>query len=228
MSARNHPGTIFDNSTVQKLRSDLRQIFQKLPRDSQQVLLFDPQHVFLLQGGREPHKFPGKPLFSPSGSSLGVSRSPSPRGKTHGERTLAENLGSDFPQIRLQFEDLAGENGGFGGQNNGEIESEIEEERRNSLGYKKAFALSTRELRGINPKKSKEIPTRKAQSTPNSPFGYTFSRYFSWSPKDMGESSNLGLLRGSVSVGERIEGNEEKSRESLGTALDPNPFNPLV
>ncbi|CAM6096126.1 unnamed protein product [Calypogeia fissa] len=48
----------------QKLRSDLRAIFNVLPKDMQQMLLFNPTRASLLQGGRELTKHPGRASFS--------------------------------------------------------------------------------------------------------------------------------------------------------------------
>eukprot|EP00249_Psilotum_nudum_P011704 c23334_g1_i2 orf=723-3173(+) len=50
-----------DSSVCQKLQGDLRTIFNVLPKDMQQLLLFNPQRAALLQGSREFTKLPGRP-----------------------------------------------------------------------------------------------------------------------------------------------------------------------
>lgn len=61
-------------SSCQKLKGDLRTIFSVLPKDMQQLLLFNPQRAALLQGSSELTKLPGRPLVQ-----VGVLSSTSPR-----------------------------------------------------------------------------------------------------------------------------------------------------
>ena len=49
-----------DSPASQKLRSDLRAIYNVLPMDVQQLLLFNPQKAALLQGSKEFSKLPGR------------------------------------------------------------------------------------------------------------------------------------------------------------------------
>ena len=52
------------DSTVayQKLKGDLRAVFNVLPKDMQQLLLLNPEKAALLQGSPEQTKLPGRPL----------------------------------------------------------------------------------------------------------------------------------------------------------------------
>ncbi|KAG6675615.1 hypothetical protein I3842_15G112200 [Carya illinoinensis] len=61
-------------SSCQKLKGDLRTVFSVLPKDMQQLLLFNPQRAALLQGSSELTKLPGRPLVQ-----VGVVSSTSPR-----------------------------------------------------------------------------------------------------------------------------------------------------
>lgn len=49
-----------DSPACQKLRSDLRTIFNALPLDMQQLMVFNPQKAALLQGSKEFVKLPGR------------------------------------------------------------------------------------------------------------------------------------------------------------------------
>ncbi|KAF4367587.1 hypothetical protein F8388_011226 [Cannabis sativa] len=49
-------------STYQKLKGDLRALFNVLPKDMQQLLLLNPERAALLQGSLELTKLPGRPL----------------------------------------------------------------------------------------------------------------------------------------------------------------------
>eukprot|EP00897_Mesotaenium_endlicherianum_P002797 jgi/Mesen1/2545/ME000161S01591 len=53
-----------ETPVLAKLRGDLRGVFNALPRDVQQMLLFNPQHAALLHGGREPSRLPGRPSLA--------------------------------------------------------------------------------------------------------------------------------------------------------------------
>lgn len=62
-----------------KLRADLRILYDALPRDMQQLLLFTPQRAALLQGGREPAKLPGRVSLSRENSAANWSDTQSNR-----------------------------------------------------------------------------------------------------------------------------------------------------
>jgi len=59
----NGAGNAESLSVCQKLKSDLRTIFTALPKDMQELLLFNPQCAALLQG-MELTKLPGRPTFN--------------------------------------------------------------------------------------------------------------------------------------------------------------------
>lgn len=61
-------------ATCQKLKGDLQAVFNVLPKDMQQLLLFNPQRAALLKGAPEHTKLPGRPLIQ-----VGVVSSTSPR-----------------------------------------------------------------------------------------------------------------------------------------------------
>ncbi|KAG6540842.1 hypothetical protein Mapa_017772 [Marchantia paleacea] len=98
----------------QKLRSDLRAIFNVLPKDMQQMLLFNPQRASLLQGGRELTKLPGRASFSfrnsdPSdipkkGDSFRIRNASSP--ELTGRRTLSLQRTPDSPSITSKISPL--------------------------------------------------------------------------------------------------------------------------
>ncbi|KAF9618241.1 hypothetical protein IFM89_000876 [Coptis chinensis] len=58
-----HSGRSSADSVVacQKLKGDLQAVFKVLPKDMQQLLLFNPQRASLLQGSLEVTKVPGHP-----------------------------------------------------------------------------------------------------------------------------------------------------------------------
>ncbi|GAQ91911.1 hypothetical protein KFL_008800030 [Klebsormidium nitens] len=68
-----------------KLRADLRILYDALPRDMQQLLLFTPQRAALLQGGREPAKLPGRVSLSREDSTAGWS-------DTHSNRSTSTDI----------------------------------------------------------------------------------------------------------------------------------------
>ncbi|KAL6281552.1 hypothetical protein ACE6H2_018433 [Prunus campanulata] len=61
-------------ATCQKLKGDLQAVFNVLPKDMQQLLLFNPQRAALLKGAPEHTKLPGRPLIQ-----VGVVSTTSPR-----------------------------------------------------------------------------------------------------------------------------------------------------
>lgn len=82
-----------------KLRGDLRILYDALPRDMQQLLLFMPQRAALLQGGREPAKLPGRVSLSRENSAAGWSdthsnRSTSPDAADARASPVFSNVGS--------------------------------------------------------------------------------------------------------------------------------------
>lgn len=60
----NGAGNAESLSVCQKLKSDLRTIFSALPKDMQELLLFNPQCAALLQGSLELTKLPGRPTLN--------------------------------------------------------------------------------------------------------------------------------------------------------------------
>ncbi|KAK9115813.1 hypothetical protein Sjap_014760 [Stephania japonica] len=54
-------GTADSTAVCQKLKGDLQAVFTVLPKDMQELLLFNPQRVSLLQGSLELTKLPGRP-----------------------------------------------------------------------------------------------------------------------------------------------------------------------
>lgn len=98
----------------QKLRSDLRAIFNVLPKDMQQMLLFNPQRASLLQGGRELTKLPGRASFSfrnsdptdipKKGDSFRIRNASSP--ELTGRRTLSLQRTPDSPSITSKINPL--------------------------------------------------------------------------------------------------------------------------
>ncbi|KAK9106576.1 hypothetical protein Syun_022587 [Stephania yunnanensis] len=54
-------GTADSTVVCQKLKGDLRAVFTVLPKDMQELLLFNPQRAALLQGSLELTKLPGRP-----------------------------------------------------------------------------------------------------------------------------------------------------------------------
>ncbi|KAH9318240.1 hypothetical protein KI387_020009, partial [Taxus chinensis] len=67
-------GTAESSAICQKLKDDLRTIFNALPNDMQQLLLFNPQRAALLQGFLELTKLPGRPSVQIGRVSEPVSR----------------------------------------------------------------------------------------------------------------------------------------------------------
>ncbi|KAL2621427.1 hypothetical protein R1flu_001632 [Riccia fluitans] len=107
-----------EGPVCQKLRSDLRAIFNVLPKDMQQMLLFNPQRASLLQGGRELTKLPGRASFSfrssdPATDTAALSRKADSfrmRSSTSPEitarRTLSLQRNSESPSITSKISPL--------------------------------------------------------------------------------------------------------------------------
>ncbi|KAJ4960451.1 hypothetical protein NE237_020361 [Protea cynaroides] len=66
--------TADSSAACQKLKGDLQAVFNVLPKDTQQLLLFNPQRAALLQGSLELTKLPGHPAIQ-----VGVISTSSPR-----------------------------------------------------------------------------------------------------------------------------------------------------
>lgn len=87
-----------------KLRADLRVLYDALPRDMQQLLLFTPQRAALLQGSREPSlKVPGRVSLTRENSTMSWSdtqsnRSTSPDANDPRVSPLFSGMGSPLPR----------------------------------------------------------------------------------------------------------------------------------
>eukprot|EP00897_Mesotaenium_endlicherianum_P001248 jgi/Mesen1/1150/ME001238S00213 len=80
-----------ETPVLAKLRGDLRGVFNALPRDVQQMLLFNPQHAALLHGGREPSRLPGRPSLARDSHEL---MSPQRLEEHHQQQQLQQHSGS--------------------------------------------------------------------------------------------------------------------------------------
>lgn len=65
---------LYFTETSQKLKKDLQAVLNVLPKDTQQLLLMNPERAVLLQVSSEPTKLPGHPSLQ-----IGVVSSTSPR-----------------------------------------------------------------------------------------------------------------------------------------------------
>lgn len=81
-----------DSPISQKLRGDLRTIYNALPKDMQQLLLFNPQKAALLQGSREFAKLPGRLSVL---MSKGMESSPSSANTEQGKLSQVQELPHD-------------------------------------------------------------------------------------------------------------------------------------
>ena len=185
-----------------------------------QVLLFDPQHAILLQGGSGgPQKLPGKPLLISSGGSVSVGGSPVASPSHHRRTPVGRSLAEGFPQIRLRFDEHS--DGGNAEEGEGTHASTSGKSEQNEKDARHA-AVDKGRGRG-----KAILGGRKVQSTPSSPFGYaSLSRYLDWSPKESTLSNMDDTARFSAARAQSMK-EEVKRREYLGSGLDPNPFNPL-
>lgn len=61
MSQQCGVANIESTPACRKLKKDLQAVFNVLPKDMQELLLFNPQSASLLRGSLELTKFPGRP-----------------------------------------------------------------------------------------------------------------------------------------------------------------------